>query len=420
MGGPDGALTALRQRVKQLGEATVWMSGIVASLVALVHAYPDLSQTAHSIWESVAHDRPSMTAVFASNDRPFAESYLKLLAERGIKTRYVTLGELDSLSSDLPGLLLVHDARPYQRFAHIPVNETTLEALRRKTKIIAFGAFGADLLSDIDPISMVGKIAHDNELAAVLDDPQLPHDIGGDLPQDRRIPLYKPDPAPSPSDIAVAYDDGSTALQGAIGVARTGELPRDPCQGAHWSIVLDGNLALWGYPRHAAALTKEGEELFAGLALYMLKTEYRPVRGPTTETLPGKLEDRLGCGSQSRTYAFRPTTPGKIRAEVQASAPVAFMLNAPSGKLLQRFDKASSLIEQEVTAEDLKQKLRWAVRLDYFGKLESATSITYKLSLDYPVSSTSRDIWLIVAGIATAFIVVAVGRLWIIARARRI
>ncbi len=419
MGGSDGVIATLRQRLKQVGETTGWIAGIAASLVALVHAYPDLSQTAHSIYESVSHGRPSSTAVFASNDRPFADSYLKLLAERGIKTRYVTLSELDSLSSDLPGLLLVHDARPYQRFAHIPLNESTLESLRRKAKVIAFGAFGADLLSDIDPISMVGKIAHGNDLAAVLDDPQLPHDIGGNLRQDQKVPLYNPVAGSSRSDIAVAYDDGSTALQGAIGVARAGELPRDPCQGAHWSIVLDGNLALWGYPRHAATLTKEGEELFGHLAVYMLKTEYRPVSGASTETPPSKLEDRLGCGSQSRTYRFRPTTPGKVRAEVQASAPVALMLNAPSGKLLQRFDKASSLIEQDVTTEDLKPKNQWAVRLVYFGKVDSATSIPYTLSLDYPVSPAGHSFGLIVAGIATAIIVFAVGRLWFIARARR-
>src|SRR5262245_41203078 len=80
-------ITIVWQRVKKVGEAIDWISGIVASLVALVHAYPDLSKTAQSIYESMTHARPSSTAVFASNDRPFAESYLKLLAERGIKTR---------------------------------------------------------------------------------------------------------------------------------------------------------------------------------------------------------------------------------------------------------------------------------------------------------------------------------------------
>jgi hypothetical protein len=364
-------------------------------------------------------DHPSQTVVFASNDRPFATGYLNILAEKGFKSRYVPLDELQSLASDRPGLLLIYDNRPYRRFAHIPIDEKTLDAFRLRTKIIAFGAYGADFLGDLDQSSMLSMIAHSDKVEAVLDDPQRPHDIAGDLPKDRNIALYQPSDGAASHDIVAAYDAGSTALQNVIGLARqSGAIPRDPCSGAHWSVALGGNYALWGYPRHAALLTDAGRTLFTDLATYMLKTGYSEAGGSAAETLPGTFHESLGCGAQSRRFPFHPTGPGPIRAEIQASAPVALMLNAPTSLLVQRKDANSSIVEHELTADDLKLTGRWVVSLTYFGTVTPATSISYTLKLDYPASKAQHWIWLIIGGIAVLVAAFAIIRLLFIARAR--
>src|SRR5262249_2230944 len=156
-------------------------------------------------------------------------------------------------------------------------------------------------------------------------------DIAPGLPKDQDVPLYQESGASYPHDIVAAYDEGSTALQNVIGVARaTGGLPRDPCQGSHWSVAVAGNFALWGYPRHAALLTDAGRTLFVDLAVHLLSTPYGELGDLSVEAAPGTVQDLLGCGSASRSYRFHPSQRGLIKAELRAEAPVAFMLNMPS------------------------------------------------------------------------------------------
>lgn len=405
-------------RIKKVGGTFVWFATLVGSAVTIIQAFPVLTATTRSIIEATFYPSPTNLALFVSDNRPLATQYLDILAERGFETRFVPLRKLNDVAkSERPGVLLVHK-NEHRISEKVPLDGAARDRLRERTKVIGVGNFGAYFIRELDSTSMLGGVMHIHHTTATLDDPVKPEDIGQGLPLDKEIKLYDQETVDAMLT-AAAFDEGSTAMQRARGVARvTGG--QDPCKGAHWTIALQGNFALWGYGLPATQLTAEGRQIFGDLAIHMRETPYVQIERDFPKTEPGTLEDQLGCGSTIRTYRFRPTEPGLIRAKVSAHKRVALTLNAPfQVNAIARQDDVRPQVTFEVQRKDLVEPGDWSVRITYFGSVRPDTNIPYRLEIDYPYSKDQPVYWLIAAGIAFVIGILASVRLAVIFLRRR-
>jgi hypothetical protein len=403
-------------RVKKLGEAVGWLAALAGSIVTIISSFPVLSQTTTQIIDAVFYPKPTNLAVFFSDDQPFANQYLQILADRGFETRLAPLGDLPKvMKSAHPGVVFLQkdDTRIPDV---INVDDATRERLS-KTKVVGIGPYGSYFIHALDTASMLGGIMRVTDTHAALDDPNKPKDIGQGLPVDSMLKLDTEDTV-NPNLVAAAYDYGSTAGQAppAQGVARaTGGEPRDRCAGAHWTVAIQGNFALWGYQLPAATLTDAGRQLFGDLAVHMRDTNYVQSQPQSSETAPGTLQGRLGCSLTQQIYRFRPAAAGLIAAKASASQSIALILTAPyrlNG--LARQDGPTPQLSFQVQPENLQQPGDWTIWVAYFGKAQPDTNIQYSLQLDYPYSSKHSLVWLVAAAVALVLGLLASGRLLLI------
>jgi hypothetical protein len=394
----------------RLGTA-FWIVTFVGSIATMLQAFPLVAGVAR---EALKPAKPENLAVFISDDRPFATQYLAILAERGFQTEYLPLEQLASLDArQARGLVLVHSQSSQRR--KVEIDDKARRLLAGRTKTVGFGFFGSLFLRELSRESMLGKVMHITETTGNLDDRVKPESIGRGLPATTAVKLYVEDKADAMATVA-AYDEGSTALQGAQGIARAsgGELP-DPCQGKHWSVAIEANRALWGYTLSAASLTPEGRQLFGDLAVYLRDSEYASDERTSATTKPGTVSDQLGCGLTGRSFKFRPSGDGAVTATVKAERDVALILNGPfQVGYLARQDGRESKIGYQIKQKDLESDGLWSVSLHHFGKLQPQDHIPYTLALSYPYSPDRTLLWLSLAGLSLVLALVAG---WQLARA---
>jgi hypothetical protein len=408
-------------RVRKLGEALTWLAALAGSVVTIIGSLPVLSQTTTQIIDAVFYPKPTNLAVFFSDDQPFANQYLQILADRGFETRLASLSDLPKvMESTRPGVIFVE--KPGVNPAEvINLDPATQERLVKDTKVVGIGPYGSYFIHALDIASMLGAAAEGNDLNVMLDDPNKPKDIGQGLPTDQPLKLSTQD-SNERFSVAAAYDSGSTATQSpqAQGVARMSDGgPRDRCKGDYWAIAIQGNFALWGYRLPAARLSDPGRQLFGDLAVHMRDTPYVSSRRQSLETQPGTLRGRVGCSLPRQTYRFRPSGPGLITAKATASQRIALILNAPFRiNYLARQDAPTPQITFQVQQQNLQRPGDWSIAVAYFGDIQPNTEIPYSLQLDYPYSKEHLAIWLAAAAVALALGALASVRLVSIVRRR--
>jgi len=384
----------------------LWFVTLLGSITTMIQAYPVVAGVVRG---TLSLGKPENLAVFASDDHPSATQYLTILAERGFKTEFLPLERLSSIEArQARGLVLVRG----QRQRTVTIDDATRHLLAGQAKVLGFGDYGSLFIRELDKESMLGKVMHITHTTVNLDDTVKPATIGQGLPIDKPVKLYAEEKVDPMSTVA-AYDEGSTAMQGARGIARAsaGERP-DACKGSHWSVAVQGNLALWGYDLPATSLTPEGRQLFGDLAVYMRDTEYGGDDRTRTTTKPGTVRDQLGCGLTGHSYKFRPTGPGTITAAAHAGQNVALILNAPfQVGFLARQDGRDPQFTYEVDAKNLKIPGYWSVSVKYFGPLQPADRVPYSMELAYPNSADRTSLWLGLAGLALVLGVLAAWRL---------
>jgi hypothetical protein len=411
---PDSPRRGIWDRVKSAKESLALIAALVGSAITIGNAFPIITRTATYVQESWSPSKPTNLAAFVSDDQPFANQYLTVLAERGFKTRFEPYSELDNVVKSVQsGILIVHK----DHFAitdRIELSEATRARLRKHTKIIGIGSFGAYFIRELDAGSMLGSVMHATQISAALDDAKIPSDVGQGLSLGTVVDLYDHGPV-NPMAVAAAYDFGSPERQSppAQGIARLSNgAPRDPCKGAHWTVALQGNFALWGYQLPAAAFSKEGRQLFGNLAVHLRDTPYVDSDAQSARTEPKSLQGRLGCGLTNLSYRFRPTAAGPIRASVVTDHPIALILNAPFRvNAIARQDGTHPQVSHQVSSEELSHPGDWRISLAYFGQVRPETNFGYQLQLDYPYSQESSLVWLIAAGAAFVIGLLALGRL---------
>jgi hypothetical protein len=406
-------------RFKKLGEAVGWLAALVGSIVTIISSLPVLSQTTTQIIDAVFYPKPTNLAVFFSDDQPFANQYLQILADRGFETRLAALSDLPKvMKSARPGVIFLQKDNANISDV-INLDNETRERLIKNTKIVGIGSYGSDFIYALDNASMLGGTMQVTDTHAALDDPNKPKDIGQGLPVDSMLQLDTDDTV-DPNRVVAAYDYGSTASQvpPAQGVARaTGGEPRDHCVGAHWTIAVQGNFALWGYELPATTLTDAGRQLFGDLAVHMRDANYVQTQPQFSETEPGTLQGRLGCSLTEQIYRFRPAATGLITAKANASQSIALILNAPYKiNYLARQDGLTPQFSVQVQQENLQQPGDWTIRVAYFGKVQPDTNFQYSLQFDYPYSTQHSIVWLAAAAFAFVLGLAAAVRLLIIFR----
>jgi hypothetical protein len=187
--------------------------------------------------------------------------------------------------------------------------------------------------------------------------------------------------------------------------------------GAHWTIAIQGNFALWGYELPATTLTDAGRQLFGDLAVHMRDANYMRSLPQFSETAPSTLQGRLGCSLTEKIYRFRPAATGLITAKANASQSIALILNAPYRmNYLARQDGLTPQFSFQVQQENLQQPGDWTIEVAYFGKVQPDTNFQYGLQFDYPYSTQHSIVWLAAAAVAFVLGLAAAVRLLIIFR----
>jgi hypothetical protein len=392
---------------------------LAGSIVTIVSSLPVLSQTTTQIVDAVFYPKPSNLAAFFSDDQPFANQYLQILADRGFETRLAPLSDLPNvIKSARPGVIFLQ--KDNAKISDIvSFDDATRERLTKRTKVVGIGPFGSYFIHAWNGSSMLGNAMQITNTDAALDDPHKPKDIGQGLPADSMLKLDTDDTV-NANLVAAAYDYGSTASQvpPAQGVARaTGGEPRDHCTGAHWTIAIQGNFALWGYQLPAATLTDAGRQLFGDLAIHMRDADYVQSQPQFSEIEPGTLQGRLGCSLTAQIYRFRPTATGSITAKASAGQSIALILNAPYRiNAIARQDGLTPQLSFQIQQENLQQPGDWTITVHYFGNVQTNTNFPYSLQLDYPYSTKHSVIWLAAAAVAFALGLLASVRLLFILR----
>src|ERR1700761_5329070 len=82
------------QRIKSLGEAFGWLAALITSIGTIAGAVPALTEKAGSVVDAVFYPMPTNVAVFLSDDQPFANQYITILAERGFDARFEPLSAM--------------------------------------------------------------------------------------------------------------------------------------------------------------------------------------------------------------------------------------------------------------------------------------------------------------------------------------
>ena len=82
------------QRAKSLGEAFGWLAALITSIGTIAGAIPTLTEKAGSVVDAVVYPMPTNVAVFFSDDQPFANQYITILAERGLDVRFEPLSAM--------------------------------------------------------------------------------------------------------------------------------------------------------------------------------------------------------------------------------------------------------------------------------------------------------------------------------------
>lgn len=242
---------------------------------------------------------------------------------------------------------------------------------------------------------MLSGIAQSHHSRVVLDDKVKPKSIGSDIPTSKLVEIYTGGEHGDGSAVG-AYDGGSTALVGAQGVARMAATQQaDPCRGSHWSVAVQGNLALWGYSLPATMLTAEGRQIFAELAAHMRDSDYVAMDRSRTTVNPGDISGQLGCGLVVQDFRFRPSGPGAIKVTAHADREFTLVLNGPIRVgALARDDAVDPKVTFQVEPQHLQVPGFWRAHITYFGDLQPNETFPFTGSLEYPYTPDHSRLWI--------------------------
>jgi mannose-6-phosphate isomerase-like protein (cupin superfamily) len=339
--------------------------------------------------------------VYVSSDPFVAKSYLNILTETDLPTKYLDLSQIEQLPSLKPGVVIFGNEGLWS--STLELSDDLKTFLRNDVKLIGMGGLGLKVLNALDTYSIFG----DNgsvDTQPVLLDREVPKGISAGLPTAEPVLLYTEEPLRM---VNVIYDRGSFHLKGAQGIASYEQ--QATCKGQSWSIVKYGNYVFWGYISDVEKLTDVGKRLLVNIVKYEQETPYERPELEREYYKPGRYAGTLGCNFINNTYPIKVNKEGDIKANVTSDEEMWLVLNGPGQvRYYDRDIAVSPEWSYNVSSDLLQFGEDWFVSVYYFGDITSQTRIKYEIEIDYPYQPPNPILWLAVGILGLVLFIIAI------------
>jgi hypothetical protein len=376
---------------QKLPDMLKWIASLITAIVAVIAAYNQLAPTLFPILQKNRSTLPSNLIVYVSPDPFVAKSYLSILADTGLPTRYLDLNQIEQLPSLKPGVVIFGNEGSW--WSPLELSEELLTYLRGDVKIVGMGELGLHLFNTLYTFTLFGNNDSAFHLPIFLDQ-DVPKAVSAGLPTTEPVYLYNEVDLNRMEGIAI-NDLGSLRLLGAQGIARYDQ--QQTCKGQSWSIVKYGNYVFWGYISEAEKITEAGKRLFMNVVKYEQETPYERPELEREYFKPGGYAGSLGCNFINNVYPIRVNRKGIVKVSVTSDQELWLVLNGPGQvRYYEREIAVSPALSYNVSSDLLRLGEDWFISVYYFGELTSQTRLKYEVEIDYPYKPPNVGLWLLV------------------------
>jgi len=376
---------------KKLPDMLKWIASLITAIVAVIAACNQLYPTLSPVLQKNQSTLPPKLIVYVSPDPYVAKSYLSILADTGLPTKYLDLSQIEQLPSLKPGVVIFGNEGSW--WSPLELSEELIAYLRSDVKIVGMGELGLHLFNTLYTFSLFGNNDSAFHLPVFLDQ-DVPEAISAGLPTTEPIYLYN-ETDPNRMEGTAINDLGSLRLLGAQGIARYEQ--QQTCKGQSWLLVKYGNYVFWGYSLEVEKITEDGKRLFMNVVKYEQETTYERPELEREYFEPGRYPGTLGCDFINNIYPIRVNKKGDVKVSVTSDQEIWLVLNGPGQvRYYERDISVSPALSYYVSSDLLRLGEDWYVSVYYFGDLTPQTRIKYEVEIDYPYKPPNVGLWLAV------------------------